>query len=211
MFVGFAPLQAHAQTLNILYAFTDGNDGGLPSGSLIRDSDGNLYGVTEYGGGKGTCDYNDFNGCGVVFKLAPNGTETVLHAFAGGTYGANPTGSLTADRKGNLYGVTPWGTTCSGGASSKCSTSYGMVFKIAPDGKYRVIYRFCSQPNCMDGSAPNGGMIQTERVIFMALRYLGVQQVRVSSSDSRRKARKPYSTTFVLNRSVWMALIQLLA
>jgi uncharacterized repeat protein (TIGR03803 family) len=46
----------------VLYNFTGGADGGTPYAGLIRDSAGNLYGTTYYGGKSGT---------GVVFKLKP--------------------------------------------------------------------------------------------------------------------------------------------
>src|ERR1700686_4849651 len=56
----------------ILYTFTGGSDGGIPIGRLIRDSGGNLYGMTSLGG-DATCS------CGTVFKLAKNGSLKVLH------------------------------------------------------------------------------------------------------------------------------------
>ena len=44
------------------YSFTGGTDGSCPMAGLIRDSAGNLYGTTEFGGNAGV---------GVVFKLTP--------------------------------------------------------------------------------------------------------------------------------------------
>jgi hypothetical protein len=38
---------------SVLYSFTGGTDGALPSAGLVRDSTGNLYGVTVSGGGTG--------------------------------------------------------------------------------------------------------------------------------------------------------------
>lgn len=43
-------------------------DGRGPMGPLVMDSSGNLYGVTQVGGGEG-CGGN--NGCGTVFEYAP--------------------------------------------------------------------------------------------------------------------------------------------
>jgi uncharacterized repeat protein (TIGR03803 family) len=62
----------------VLHSFT-GSDGRNPQAGLIADSAGNLYGTTVAGGasGSGCGGY----GCGVVFKLSPGGTETVLHSF----------------------------------------------------------------------------------------------------------------------------------
>jgi uncharacterized repeat protein (TIGR03803 family) len=81
-----------------LYTFTGGADGCRPSGSLITDSEGNLYGTTQFGGK---------NSVGTVFKLDPSGHETILHNF-GGT-GFIPTSGLARDSNGNLYGTTLYG------------------------------------------------------------------------------------------------------
>jgi len=60
----------------VLYSFTDGADGGFPQAGVIRDSTGNLYGTTYYGGSAG-----GFSGGGVVYKVEPAGQETVLYTF----------------------------------------------------------------------------------------------------------------------------------
>ncbi len=66
------------------------------------DSVGDLYGTTFTGGGTGC---QNQAGCGTVFKIASDGTETVLYKFQGGNDGESPTG-LTLTRKGNIYGAT---------------------------------------------------------------------------------------------------------
>jgi uncharacterized repeat protein (TIGR03803 family) len=64
-----------ATTETVLHSFAGGpSDGAFPFAGLIADRDGNLYGTTASGGA---------SNFGVVFKLAPNGTETVLHSFTG--------------------------------------------------------------------------------------------------------------------------------
>src|SRR5450631_3193342 len=72
------PPAAQGQTLTTLYSFTGA--GGGPSAGLVRDTAGNLYGTTTYGGNP-----NCALGCGTVFKLDPIGKETLLHSFTGGT------------------------------------------------------------------------------------------------------------------------------
>jgi uncharacterized repeat protein (TIGR03803 family) len=131
------------KTDKVLYNFAGGTDGANPNGGLIFDAAGNLYGTTTYGGSEGANCQQWPGGCGTVFKLAPDGTETVLHSFAGGTDGANPDAGLVMDAQGNLYGAT-----YSGGA-----TGYGTVFKLAPDGTETVLYNFAGAP---DGANPNG-------------------------------------------------------
>jgi uncharacterized repeat protein (TIGR03803 family) len=71
--VAAAGSAAAAPTETVLHSFTDGSSDGFQATSvLIADSNGNLYGTTQYGGASRR---------GVVFKLAPGGTETVLHSF----------------------------------------------------------------------------------------------------------------------------------
>ncbi|HXW71440.1 MAG TPA: choice-of-anchor tandem repeat GloVer-containing protein [Methylocella sp.] len=125
----------------VLYHFRGGSDGGVPSSGLLADRQGNLYGTTTYGGGSAACPF----GCGTVFKLASDGSETVLHAF-NGSDGANPMGGLIGDSQGNLYG-----TAAAGGASYD-----GVVFKLASDGtSYKVLHAFDGG----DGEFPVGALI----------------------------------------------------
>lgn len=97
----------------VLYSFTGGADGGNPTARLLRDSKGNLYGTTYYGG---------LSNSGVVFKLGPSRTETVLHSFDYANDGGYPTAGLIRDPSGNFYG-----TATAGGASN-----HGTVFKLTP-------------------------------------------------------------------------------
>jgi len=145
-------------TLTTLYSFAGSpNDGSDPVSGVIRDAAGNLYGTTVYGGVSGTgCSGTS---CGTVFKLSPNGAETVLHNFAGGSSdGGNPYGGLIQDSAGNLYG-----TTSNGG-----STGNGVVFEVAADGTETVLYSFLGPANDggpssgppNDGAHPQSGLIQ---------------------------------------------------
>jgi uncharacterized repeat protein (TIGR03803 family) len=105
---------------NLLYSFTGGTDGAVTIASVIRDHEGNLYGTTSNGGDLKECGGV---GCGVVFKLDPNGKETVLYTFSGGTDGGVPLGGLILDDEGNLYGMS------SSGGDPSCNC--GVVFKVA--------------------------------------------------------------------------------
>lgn len=52
---------------NLLYSFQAGNDGSAPIGQILFGADGNLYGVTQGGGGAGCGN----GGCGTVFEITP--------------------------------------------------------------------------------------------------------------------------------------------
>lgn len=126
-------------TMTTLYSFQGGADGSGPTGGLMIDSQGNLYGTTFKGGSFDGCA----DGCGTVFKMAPDGTKTVLYSFAGLSDGARPTGSLIADKQNNLYGTTTLG-----------GNGRGTVYKLAPDGTETRLYAF----NGTDGNQPAGGL-----------------------------------------------------
>jgi hypothetical protein len=89
----------------------NGTNGANPFGSLIADANGDLFGVTEYGG-TGTV-YG-----GTVYEIAKTAhgyanTPTTLVSF-NGTNGGYPYGDgLIADHHGDLFGTT----------SARCSRS----------------------------------------------------------------------------------------
>ncbi len=122
----------------VLHSFK-GPDGEFPSGSLLLDEAGNLYGTTPGGGTYGV---------GVVFKLDKSGKETVLHNFKG-TDGAYPLGSLVRDGTGNLYGATFAG----GVGNCFMGKGCGVVFKLDKTGKETVLHAFTGGS---DGGEPQG-------------------------------------------------------
>jgi uncharacterized repeat protein (TIGR03803 family) len=74
---------ASAKGFRVIYTFQSLQDGAAPHAGLIKDDAGNFYGTTFYGG-------DTQLGQGTAFKLVPDGTKTVLHAFSGGTDGGLP-------------------------------------------------------------------------------------------------------------------------
>jgi uncharacterized repeat protein (TIGR03803 family) len=123
----------------VLYSFTGGVDGSQPYAGVIRDSLGNLYGTTRFGG--------TFNS-GVVYKVDTAGQETVLYAFSGGTDGGDPDrAGVIRDSAGNLYGTTLHGGTFSS----------GLVYKVDKAGQETVLYSFTGGA---DGGYPFTGVIR---------------------------------------------------
>src|SRR5262249_39296193 len=71
-------------------------------------------------------------------------TLTTLHAFAGGSDGANPYTGVIQGMDSNFYGTTYYGGT----------SGFGTVFQITPAGVEAVLYSFSGYPS--DGAYPNG-------------------------------------------------------
>ena len=186
--------------LTVLYSFTGlGGDGFPPGYGVVRDSDGNLYGTTVGGGIQADCA----NGCGTVFKLDPAGNETVLYSFRDELDGYDPVG-LVMDTTGNLFGATTlgkqskgavykidsagdfsvltpsvgttrgklilgkhgllYGTTMAGGASG-----LGSVYAIIPDGTETVLFSFTGG----SGYAPYAGVLQGKAGNLYGTTYYG--------------------------------------
>ena len=127
--------------MNVLTSFEDDGDGIEPSGGLILDVSGNLYGGTYNGG--------SYNG-GVVYELTPSGDNWLLnnlYSFGPGLFG--PIGSLTTDASGNLYGAT----------NDEGAYGYGNVFKLTSSNggwSYTDLYDFTGGS---DGAYPTGSLI----------------------------------------------------
>lgn len=151
----------------VLYSFTAGMDGAYPRAALLMDKNGNLYGTTLAGGSSQPCEDGIFVGCGTVFKLAPDGTETVLYAFNGGSDGEEPFAQLIMDGNGNLYGTTAYG-----GGGTACGFSFhcGTVFRIAPDRTETLLYAFSGGK---DGAIPYAGLITDSSGNFYGTTWAG--------------------------------------
>ena len=117
----------------------DGNLGINPLGTVSIDPFGNLYSTASAQGPKME---------GTAFRLRPGGGGTVF-AF-NGVNGAAPSAGVLIDTKHPAL----YGTTFQGGAG------FGSVFKIVAPAEETVLYNFCSQPNCTDGSGPVASLIE---------------------------------------------------
>jgi uncharacterized repeat protein (TIGR03803 family) len=116
---------------SIVYTFTGGTDGGVPTGGVIFDSTGNMYG-TAGAGGNVSCRLTGITGCGVVFELIPGAgglwTEMVLYSFSGAD-GVGPAAAMLFDPAGVLYGTTAFG------GRNLCANEpgCGVVFSLTPN------------------------------------------------------------------------------
>jgi len=141
-------------TLTVLHRFGGTSDGANPTGRLVLDSAGDLYGTTLTGGGT-RCQRSVGGklvdaGCGTMFKIDASGQESVLHLFVI-TDGAFPSAGLVQDTAGNLFG-----TAYQGGLQNCTNSLYGCgtVFKVDTTGQFSVLYSFKGPEAGPDGAYP---------------------------------------------------------
>jgi uncharacterized repeat protein (TIGR03803 family) len=142
-----------AATEKILHSFEAWPHGYQPSGGLISDAAGNVYGATAAGG---------TYGYGGVYELTPNShggwTETLIYNFPAGTGGSAPLGTVTGptspvgtlvfDGAGNLYGAALGG-----------SAGGGTVFELTPHGNGQWTEKALWNFHGEDGFNPYGSLI----------------------------------------------------
>ena len=141
---------AHASQYKALHDFcrqTNCVDGAAPFSAPVSDGAGHYFGTTVTGGG---------HGGGTVYEMSFDGGRWVhqrIHRFCTKSNcadGSAPFGRLIVDASGNLYGLAT-----SGGKHGK-----GAVYELIPhegDWKYKLLYSFCAQASCADGSSPQYG------------------------------------------------------
>ncbi len=126
-----------------LHAFTGyPHDGCNPWSPLLLANDGNFYGTAPYGGSANV---------GVIFKMTPSGSVSILYNFctqANCPDGAYPSAGLIQASDGYLYGE----------ATTNGANGYGTIFKLSLSGSgFTVVHNFTSS----DGYLATGGMVQT--------------------------------------------------
>jgi uncharacterized repeat protein (TIGR03803 family) len=90
-------------TFTVLHSFLGAaaSEGSSPLGPLTQGTDGNLYGVTYYGGTDST---------GTMYKITPAGKFTTVHSFSHlDGNGFAPEGALFLSSDGNFYGTATAG------------------------------------------------------------------------------------------------------
>lgn len=155
-------------SIKVIYNFCSRDslcsDGNRPSSGLTYqgaesgaqyDGVSPLYGVTLLGGRRGQ---------GIAYSLTPNSRgawrEKNIYMFcrvANCADGSKPSGDLTMDAAGHLYGAASAG-------GNAAVNGAGTIFKLSPPASghlwnQSVLYTFCQATNCADGSAPNGRLV----------------------------------------------------
>ena len=130
---------AKGSTTATTLASFNGSNGAVPTGGVILDAAGNLYGTTNASGAT-----ND----GTVFEIA-NGSNTVstLASFNKDTNGEHPYGGVTLDSDGNLFGTTQ------GNGFGNGPGIFGTVYEIA---KGSTAITTLASFNGSNGASPQG-------------------------------------------------------
>jgi hypothetical protein len=133
---------------HVLHTFVGGQDGLVPTGNLVMDDSGNLYGATVQGGSGGE---------GTIFEIQRvsrnSWKERILHSFSIAGGGQGPNGSLVLDSVGDLYGLT-----YTGGRPGCVRGGCGIAFELSPHmGSWseKVLTDFSAN---IDGGFPVGGL-----------------------------------------------------
>lgn len=126
-----------AQTFTTLASFDVSNGANPAFPSLVQGFDGDLYGTTPTGAGKGG---------GTVFKITTAGALTTLHKFCAPSCvdARTPKGGVALGTDGNLYGT----------AEFRDSSGGGTTFQMTPTGT------LTNYSLGVFGSRPVGALIQ---------------------------------------------------
>lgn len=135
---------AQARGFAVLHSFAGApDDGSYPYNPVTFDSSGDILSAANLGGSANA---------GVIFEIAPNGTETVLHSFDGASGGSDPNAGVTLDPStGNIYGTTTFG------GSGSCRNGCGVLYELAANGTYTVLRTFNVSK---DGEWPVGTLLR---------------------------------------------------
>jgi uncharacterized repeat protein (TIGR03803 family) len=140
----------------VVHSFGIGTDGAAPIASLIKATNGLLYGMTPTGG-----TYFQLGGTMFSYNIM-TGQETDIHDFTGSlTDGYDPEGSLIQLSNGLLYGTAVSGGTYDGGIIFSYNISTGMFTDL-----YNFGFAF-------DADHPDGSLLAVNDSVLYGMSYDG--------------------------------------
>jgi uncharacterized repeat protein (TIGR03803 family) len=140
--------------IGLLYSCNTNSGPSSPMSGFTTGRDGNLYGVSQYGGSNGFA-----TGFGEVFMMTPAGVVTTLYSFTNGSDGANPVGTLIQSLDGSFYGSSSAGS----------SNNAGAIFNITTNGTFTVVHILSAD----EGSGILGGLVQASDRTFYGVASSG--------------------------------------
>jgi uncharacterized repeat protein (TIGR03803 family) len=147
----FAPAAHAGRHYQILHSFSS-SEGSAPTGDLIFDAAGNMYGTLGTGGAHSN---------GAIFKLSAAGDFSLLYSFTGGSDGGGPAAGLALDpATGDLYGTN----------TALGSYYAGCVFKLTSAGQLVVLHEFNHD---IDGSDAESPLTRDSQGNFYGATYQG--------------------------------------
>jgi uncharacterized repeat protein (TIGR03803 family) len=144
---------------SVLHSFSIAS-GAVPLSTVSIDQSGNLYGTLSNFGSTGSGCVS--NGCGGIFRTSKRtGSWATSILPFDGVNGGNPAAGVFL-RGNKAYGAAQYG-----GASGQ-----GTIFAVRAGGS-TVLYDFCSQANCTDGSQPKAALLPDRVGNFYGVTTLG--------------------------------------
>lgn len=141
----------------VLYAFTGAKDGGWPTGNIVRDAQGNLFGTTSGAGA--------FGG-GTFWKLSTKNVESTIYSFCSQTDCADGIGPsfLRRSSSGNFY-ISLLSINQNGG---------GGIAEVNTLNAESIVYSFCQVPGQCDAGYQPGATMLTSGTVYGTTTYGGL-------------------------------------
>jgi hypothetical protein len=153
--VACTPGQGYVSGASAVASFM-GSNGNSPSGTLVMDAKGDLFGTTQFGGA----------GFGTVFEIAYTpgsgyaNMPLTLVSFNGAD-GYRPLGGLTIDAKGNLFGTTMLGGTANGGTAFEITYSAATGYSSTPETLANFDTSMGVEPYSVMAGTASGALVGT--------------------------------------------------
>ena len=183
----------------ILYTLNGTTDGNTPRSGVVQASDGKFYGTTQSGGTNQNCSSN-LGTCGVLFKITPHGSYSVLHDFE------DPDGyepdAIMQHTSGIIYGQATFGGTAKGGTFWSWNARLHAFVSLLPySGKVAKTIEFLGQNFTSSTTVSFNGTAASSTVVSSTYLTAAVPQgattgpVTVTTSSGALTSNKIFRVT----------------
>jgi uncharacterized repeat protein (TIGR03803 family) len=157
---------------------------------IMQTREGTFYGTSQEGGTR----------AGNMFTMTPQLGGADFAEF-GDKGGQDPLSAPILGTDGNFWGVSISGTKNN---YSNCAIGCGAIYKVTPEGAVTTEYAFCAQPNCADGWAPVGSLLQASDGNFYGTTYEGGSTTGCLASEGcgtifKMTLQKVFTTLFTFS------------